>query len=67
MVEEDYEPTYVEYESEKEFPFVFTFFSEWAINLWERLLGRIATDEEEAIENKRYERVPRGDYGNAEE
>ena len=66
MIEEDYEPTQVQH-VENRSTLQFVFFSEWASNLWDRILGRIATDEEEAIEIKRYCRVPRGDYGNAKE
>lgn len=58
MSDEDYEPTQVEYIND-DWPFKFTFFSEWAHDLWSRLLGRTATDFEAAIENERYRRKPR--------
>jgi hypothetical protein len=37
----------------------FTFFSKVSEILWERLLGRIATEHEAAIEDERYSRKPR--------
>ena len=59
MEDEEDLPTEVTY-FKREGNFRFEYFSDWSQDLWERLLGRLATEEEEAIENERYMRKPNG-------
>lgn len=60
-MEEDDERTHVWYvDTDTQWPYKFVFFNEWSLNLWNRVLGRVATEHEEAIENRRYMRKPYG-------